>query len=454
MESTVVSHLQSMRFILTIICVLWLGNCFSQVRVEVIVLSNEDQSPVTFANIFNSENDYLGRTNDQGVATIESELGASILISHIKFEDGSFTIKEDKRKYKIGLDQGTKQLDTAIVVPDPLPEVVYSNENYHVADYLFVEDGILILSYTKKRLFKSEEEVHLDILDECHVIKLNRNLEVQSKSVFKTDGLELIKDEEEQCFLRTKTAYYFISEEDHGLMLSKLPPEFEMNQNATVKLTNESGEEISVVNNYDVTFPSFDYFLGNPEHPDELKFLCTVEDEVLMHTFRAQYRNLLPRQKLEAYRMELSTGIDREIISGYMTGYHKSIYFKPLYAPAFTQNNELFIFDHLNNEIKVFNSEGTLIETFDIEYHKNERKSGWKNQLVQDEAAQNIYAVFQKNSKTFLKQINTSSGEALGAFELTYKYLEQIQVRNGFAFYLYRPHSSAQKLYLYKESIQ
>ena len=136
--------------------------------------------------------------------------------------------------------------------------------------------------------------------------------------------------------------------------------------------------------NYNVNYPAFEYLIFN-------RIDCTNQtlryfvDEELMQRYRSQYRDLGPRQKLEAFRLELQTGIDKEIHSAFMTGFPASPFYQPLYIPMFVANDTLLIFDHVHNKLIRYNNANEPLDSAYIEYHKHEKNLKWSEVLLQDD---------------------------------------------------------------------
>jgi hypothetical protein len=83
--------------------------------------------------------------------------------------------------------------------------------------------------------------------------------------------------------------------------------------------------------------------------------------------------------------------------------------------------------------------------------HKNEKKSGWSNRLIQDEKTGMIYAIFEKGGYTIIRPIDLSTG-ALGIpIRLDLRYVEKLIIHDNAVYYTYRPYESNQKKFLYRQ---
>ena len=89
---------------------------------------------------------------------------------------------------------------------------------------------------------------------------------------------------------------------------------------------------------------------------DTVQKNCTITDARTLELFRSQYKYMQGRDKVIAMDLALETGIDAEIIAGYMTGFPDDLYFHPPYAPLFVINDTLCVFDHYRERIARYNS--------------------------------------------------------------------------------------------------
>jgi hypothetical protein len=180
--------------------------------------------------------------------------------------------------------------------------------------------------------------------------------------------------------------------------------------------------------------------------------LLNVEDELQMKMHRASYRDLKGRDKLKAFRTELETGIDKEIVGGFMAGHHQSIYHEETYAPLIVAADTVFIFDYCSNMLYKADKELSLADSVEINHHQKGGQN-WQRNLLQDKASQKIYAVYEKHGYIYLRLIDQASGSTVSSFKLYHRYPENIKVQSGKVYYTYRPFGSIQKKFLYSEKL-
>ncbi len=204
--------------------------------------------------------------------------------------------------------------------------------------------------------------------------------------------------------------------------------------------------------NYTNLYPAVDFLISNRLDSTSHTKLITVQDDFMMELYRAEYKYVSGREKLWAYRKEQKTGIDKEIWIGARYFTHDFLY-KKIYAPLFIQEDTVIVFDQYKKMIFRFDSDHDKIDSthFDLKIKRSLGK--WQQPLVEDKATGNIYALYNKGGYAFLKLINTKTGKAVKTLKLSNKYVEQINIINGYVYYIYHPFETMQKKYLYREEI-
>ncbi|MFT4602601.1 MAG: hypothetical protein ACI857_002788, partial [Arenicella sp.] len=136
------------------------------------------------------------------------------------------------------------------------------------------------------------------------------------------------------------------------------------------------------------------------------------------------------------------------------TVFTNSLYYNPVYAPLFkTGEDTIIVYDHYKNRMFRYTPSSGFVDSTRISYHLQERKSGWEQPLLQDSKRGSVYAVFEKNGYTFLREIDKVSGHVKKSFKLHFKYVDRIQIIDGQVYYVYRPFESMQKKFIYRENI-
>lgn len=433
--------------IITLVSIVLISLSLKAQKSYVIQVFSKNQSPILGVNCSSSDGAVIGVSDTNGEIYLTNVNVQKVYMSHISHEEFILYFT-DANIYEVILKRNRANLPEASVNSHKLPEIVYKSEQFHASDFVFFEDGVLVLTNERNQLFKPDGLKKKVILRDCRIVKLDTNLKEQTSSKLLHEGINLYKDEYGQCFLQTLKGGFFITEVNGEIELVAVDEEFDFQTPVPLSL-NENGD-VKLVNNFDPTFPAFEYYLMKE---DSTRLMCSIEDKVLMHTFRAQYRNLIPREKLNAYRMELKSGIEKEVISGYMTGFHNSILFEPLYAPSFLVCDSIYVFNLIEEKVMVYNLEGALQREVRTNIDPSRQRSKFQNRIIQDHITGELYAEYLDGRTGVLRRIELNSGELGKIKKLTYDYPERVEVYADEVYYLYRPFRTPQKTYLYKENL-
>jgi hypothetical protein len=118
-----------------------------------------------------------------------------------------------------------------------------------------------------------------------------------------------------------------------------------------------------------------------------------------------------------------------------------------------TTADAIFVFDYYKDHLRTYNSFGNPIDTLPLFHQYNPKKSGWKNNLIQDKSTGDIYALYERSGYSYLGKIDLTNAQIKETVRLTNRYIDKISIKDEFVYYIYRPFESAQKKYLYKERL-
>lgn len=131
--------------------------------------------------------------------------------------------------------------------------------------------------------------------------------------------------------------------------------------------------------------------------------------------------------------------------------YHQ-ILKKPLYAPIFEINDSIYIFDHFKDSALVYTISGKYVRSFQISYHYFEN---WKSELFLNKEKTKLYAKYEIDGLVTLRQINPSTGKVVNT-NILEKHIHplRIQIRNNYAYYIYKHYLDNSIHYLYKQPLK
>lgn len=132
--------------------------------------------------------------------------------------------------------------------------------------------------------------------------------------------------------------------------------------------------------------------------------------------------------------------------------FYDLILIQPTYIPMFELNDSLIIFDHLNDSAVVFTKAGVLVRSFPIYYHYF---PGWKNELITNLEKTKIYARYQSEGLTTLREINPTNGKMEKSINLEkHVFPEHIQIHGDFIYYIYKDYLDQSMHYIFKQHLE
>ena len=424
-----------------------LAQAQKQVTIEGRITRKSDNRSVKGAHINVAEKEGQGTTSDQKgfySLTVSYKKPFKLLYSDIRFinQEVLFDASKLRRASNDTIRLNIAMEDTVYTFPtleiSGKPDTVFGSPRISVEDYEFYGDKYVILVY-EKTLRKGSR-----------LILADADQKVLSSFTIPKQAKELYKDFQGNINVLCENGVYLVDVYKDQISLSPREEEAFNNQIKPVIDTTEGKVYFS---NFQTDYPAFDYYswAAGDSLPEHMKFIV---DEPLMELFRSEFKYLETRQKLEAVRLGLTYGIDKEVAAAFISGFANSIYYEPLYAPLFTVDDTIVIFDHYNHYLYRFNANDELLDSASITYHKTRKLSEWRQQMIQDEKEERIYALFLKHGYHYLKEINIYTGAVDRIFKFAYKYADRIQIKGDYVYYVYRPYGSMQKKFLYKEPIR
>ncbi len=387
--------------------------------------------------------DYYRKTNQKGEYEFKIDLSEldTIIFKHYGFDAKTIVVsKKQKKQIKnneliINITLNYHTFDEVVV--SFAPKKVFGSQQYSVADFEWYNPNQLILLTYEKNQKKGS------------VLRLvDSTSKVLDTYYIDDETIELKRDYRGNIHLITKNKVYWIVINDDVFSVYL---EDKNNYYQYLAPVLDTIEHRIYYTNYSDKFPAFNYIEYN-KTDSMYKTLIAVIDEPMMEQYRSEFKFVNVRTQLWAHRKEIETGIDKEIWVG-ATIFTNSIYYQPLYAPLFVQNDSVYIFDHYKNKLFKYIPSYGVVDSLRITYHIQSKKSGWEQPLIQDKISGKIYAMFMRGGYTYLSLINLNTGQISKTYKLYYKYIEKIQIINNEVFYIYRPFESTQKKYIYKENL-
>ncbi len=428
----------STRFVILLL-LLTLGSFSQSTFIFGKVLSEDDGEPIPFVNIRESGSGKRLNTDEKG----EFKISLSGKKAVFRFT----TVGYDTTYYSVSLLKDTIRftikMKYRVSIFNPVdifasrPDTVIGSQKFFIEDFEFYGDQFILLTFEKKPekskvMLASEEQKVISVFD----VPVNAQ--------------ELYKDFLGNVNVIGKDSVYRVLVENEKVRLVALPPDDFENM---IKPCIDTINGKIVFSDYREDYPEFNYYTWDRDDSSATKFKNVIDEDLsLMYSFEYDY--LKPRQKVYARKVEMATGIDKREIAAYMTNFAQSRYFTPLYAPLFVIRDTMYLFEHYKNQLYKLNKDGKLLDSVPINYHKPLKWREWRRKLIREERSDRIFGLFQKDGYYFLKEIDKSKGQVMATNKLHFPYVGKIRVKDGYAYYIYRPFESLQTKYLYKELLK
>lgn len=351
------------------------------------------------------------------------------------------THQKDTIFISIKLKERSNLLDTIAVYAVNKPETLVGKPTYGVYDFDFYEDKLILLT-TKRSLLHAE-------------IKLTdyTGKEFTSYTVPMEAGeaQKLMHDYMGFTNLICSDSIFRIEILNNSFVVYGVSKkEFE----GSIKPVNDTLNGSMYFNDQNPDYPMFNYFYLHHTNPQLHKKLYTVVNKDLMELYNWEYYYLPTRAQLEARKIAQEYKVDKKVVAAMMSGFTKSMFYEPLYAPLFVLNDTLTLFDHHTDQIFHFDKESNLVDSVKISYHHPKKWRTWKKQVFADPTENKVYALFKNGANVSIKRINHMTGKVEGVHKFMNITADKIKIKDGYAYYIYRPFESTQEKFLYREVIR
>ncbi len=105
------------------------------------------------------------------------------------------------------------------------------------------------------------------------------------------------------------------------------------------------------------------------------------------------------------------------------------------YAPLFKMGEKIYVFDHVNGEIRQFDDLFRIEAAIPIRY---QLEKGWRKELLKDDVTDVVYAHFAPNGRHEMQKLDINSGTIVKSYPLEeVLYLSHhFKIRDGYLYYL------------------
>lgn len=331
-------------------------------------------------------------------------------------------------------------LPTVEIYDKPRPDTIVGSPAYSIYDFDFYEDKFILLTATR-----SLREASLKLADAGG--KILTSIQVPPEGGI---AKEFYRDYMGHSNLVCENYVYRVTLYHERFVLVPLAVQ---DVDAFIKPIIDTIHGKIIYTDYWKDYPMFSYYAFN-ESDSARSTLLSIEDKELMHAYNFEYYSLKPNEKLQARRMAMDLKVDKRVVASLMSGFTKSMFYEPLYAPLYVISDTIAVFDHYKNLLFHLDRQGHKIDSTAISYNHPKNWKEWKNVMLKDEVENTVYAVYEKNGHKYIKRINTRSGKEEGRYTLQFHSADRLKMHNGYAYYIYRPFESTQEKFFYRELVR
>lgn len=311
----------------------------------------------------------------------------------------------------------SNQLSEVVIHASPV-EVVSKSKRYSVLDYSFVQEGILLIVYVDPRKAK--------------LLLLSRDLDTLAIRGLPAEPNRLFKDCLGNVHVVGSDSLYQVSYSQHKLNLL-LPKSIGDLENILLPCVAQDSSNVYVIEKYGSRL--LDVGLGSMIKTGALTLSYTCIQKK-SHA-RTRFVTIADEKKLEMSQDEdahqaMKASLNMKGTCGDRL-FAETVLYTEVYAPLILVGNRLFVFDLVNDRLRRFDHALALKQELPLSFH---RDLHFQNDVQADIETQRIYAIFETNGITELKEISLNSGEAIASHKIPGPFATKVKVLGNYIYFI------------------
>lgn len=311
---------------------------------------------------------------------------------------------------------------------------VYPVKNTHIIDFEVSAEGLLLLCKEKKKYFLRKVDqndqtvfevlirdhpvlLFTDCMSNHHIVYRDSSYQVVEKedSLFLMEGLlwQRVRTSLYPCVLAHEQLLYFRDYAQHNQKANFTTYDTVTNKRAPLYVA----EDRRAVRALDEYYAEALGFVNGEE-------LIHATDSASLKRARAGYQRIV---------------------------FYESVLSRAPYVPLFELNDSIFLFDHLNDSLVVFDAKSARVRSLAITHHFHPK---WANELIVDQEHGRLFAKLSYNGMVRLAELDPYTGKLGPEIRLEqHIYPTKIQVQGDFVYYLFHHYIDDSINYIYKQPI-
>ena len=323
-------------------------------------------------------------------------------------------------------------------------EEVHNPEFEHVFDYTFLNDTLVALSYMNLGKKDSRKGVKSYINCSFSAFRYGELIERLILPDY-IQGLKL--SPWGSLYLEGADTSYVVKRTRDSFLVKGLDYSHYLNFISLAYAKNNNGIFFSY---YYPFIPQVAHKVYNSTR-DEVYLLRLVQNPAYFSKVSDDYSMLAESEINAAIKLEESTGVNHQMFSTYLRSFYTLRDLSKPYAPGFMVNDEVLIFDHMNNSLSYYDSSGIFNKSKGM-YHNSLLKEELVK-MIQDPFNQRLYTLHNKSGVLYLRQVDTATGATGRPFKLYYPFAENVKVFENYVYYLHKSARDEEINYLVREKL-
>ncbi len=380
------------------------------------------QLPMESVNVFSLTELNGISTKEDGTFELKIEsLPNQIQFSYIGYETLAIWMDEKGEKWlDIQLHQYYSRLPDVVVSAKPKIEEI-THKAYTVRDFIFYENDILIMTYPGM-----QDGNMLVLID----------IEGKAKDSLSIKGIKRIEFLKKSCLgnvhLVTEAHDYQIGIDSSG-----------------IKIISEDSRKVysrilepCVAATERHLYYRFRFCLGQvlkfEGYEKESEHQFTISEVVNGENMERRYEEEVAEEVGYIDYLDLSWEEKQNVLQRHLQGNAKlasliHLFYQPIYVPMINVGSQLCIFNHVNDVLELYDSNGSFQRKVPINYHKIEK---WDTRILHDEFTGKVYTLFDHPKGKVLRLLDLENGTLGSPVLIDCVYIEKMKVRDGVLFYL------------------
>lgn len=321
-------------------------------------------------------------------------------------------------------------------------EAVRTPQFEYVYDYLFDGDHLLVLSYMNQ---KSGGDRSIDPFVNCALTVLRRGEQIErlilpdyTQNIRSLPNGDLWITTGDSCYrlLHDGDTHELLTE-SCALYYDTLRP-----------ITGVLDTGVFATHEFPIV-PEVTHSIRYP-HMDHPRGVRTVRNPRYFDRVADDYAMLTSDQLREAENLAAESGLDPTFYAPYLRRHQYVIDTERPYAPGFVVDDRYLVFDPMNQWLFFHDADGSPIDSVPAYYEwgKEELEA-----FVQDPFTEKIYAVHDRGGVRIIREIHPETGAAGEPHKIAYPFPENIQVYQGYVYYIRHIVKGESNKHLYREKL-